>query len=224
MSWPLVALVAYIAYLLIAFGLRTLVQVRRTGSSGFKGLGGRVGSAEWIAGVLFTLALVLGAVAAVLQLLDVIKPTEELTAGWIQIAGLVLFVAGLVATFAAQVSMGDSWRIGVDESERTELVTTGAFRLVRNPIFAAMLPATLGITLMVPNPIALVAFVGLFVAIELQVRVAEEPYLERVHGDAYRDYAAKVGRFVPGLGLTPAASAGPRPPTASGAQGPGISL
>jgi protein-S-isoprenylcysteine O-methyltransferase Ste14 len=33
-----------------------------------------------------------------------------------------------------------------------------------------------------------------------QVRGAEEPYLLRVHGDAYRCYAARAGRFVPGIG------------------------
>ena len=31
--------------------------------------------------------------------------------------------------------MGESWRIGVDDHERTELVTRRAFRLARNPIF-----------------------------------------------------------------------------------------
>jgi len=37
--------------------------------------------------------------------------------------------------------------------------------------------------------------------IELQVRLVEEPYLTAKHGDSYRDYAARVGRFVPGVGL-----------------------
>jgi protein-S-isoprenylcysteine O-methyltransferase Ste14 len=44
------------------------------------------------------------------------------------------------------------------------------------------------------------AFVGLFVAIELQVRAVEEPYLLQMHGDAYADYAVRVGRFVPAMG------------------------
>jgi protein-S-isoprenylcysteine O-methyltransferase Ste14 len=38
-------------------------------------------------------------------------------------------------------------------------------------------------------------------SIEVQVRVVEEPYLLRVHGQVYRDYLATVGRFVPRLGL-----------------------
>jgi protein-S-isoprenylcysteine O-methyltransferase Ste14 len=49
--------------------------------------------------------------------------------------------------------------------------------------------------------VAIVGFALLVLTIELQVRVVEEPYLLTVHGDAYRDYLAGVGRFVPGVGL-----------------------
>lgn len=41
------------------------------------------------------------------------------------------------------------------------------------------------------------------VTIELQVRVVEEPYLSATHGQAYGDYAARVGRFIPGVGVNP---------------------
>jgi protein-S-isoprenylcysteine O-methyltransferase Ste14 len=71
---------------------------------------------------------------------------------------------------------------------------------VRNPIFAAMLPTALGLALMVPSWIALLGLGGLLLALELQVRAVEEPYLLSVHGDAYASYAARVGRFVPGVG------------------------
>ena len=96
--------------------------------------------------------------------------------------------------------MGDSWRVGVDPEERTELVTGGPFELVRNPIYSAMLPTVFGLVLMVPSVLAIAAFVALVVALELQVRLVEEPYLLQVHGDAYADYAARVGRFVPEWG------------------------
>jgi protein-S-isoprenylcysteine O-methyltransferase Ste14 len=101
---------------------------------------------------------------------------------------------------AAQIAMGESWRIGVDESERTELVTDGPFALARNPIFAAMLPTSLGLALMVPSWVAFAGLAALFIALELQVRVVEEPYLRRVHGRTYSDYASRVGRFFPGVG------------------------
>jgi protein-S-isoprenylcysteine O-methyltransferase Ste14 len=195
------ALALYAAYLALAFGLRTLIQVRRTGSTGFHGLGGHPGSAEWIAGVGFTVALLLGATAPLLALLEVVEPIAALDTPALLIGGFALAIAGIAATFYAQVAMGTSWRIGVDSAERTELVTTGPFALVRNPIFAAMLPTALGLTLLVPSWVALAGLAGLAIALELQVRVVEEPYLLSAHRDTYAGYAARVGRFVPGVGL-----------------------
>jgi protein-S-isoprenylcysteine O-methyltransferase Ste14 len=194
------ALILYAVYLLLAFGLRTLIQLRRTGSTGFHGLGGHPGSAEWIAGIGFALALLLGAAAPVLALLDVVEPVGALDVAAAHAAGIALAIVGIAATFYAQVAMGTSWRIGVDPGERTALVTAGPFALVRNPIFAAMLPTALGLTLLVPSWVALAGFAGLLVALELQVRVVEEPYLRQVHGEGYATYAARVGRFLPGVG------------------------
>jgi protein-S-isoprenylcysteine O-methyltransferase Ste14 len=193
------ALVLYVIWFLLAFGLRTLIQLRRTGESGFKGLGGSPGSLEWVAGVLFTLSLAIG-VAAPVAALAGLEPIDVLDEPAIAWAGLVVASVGVVLTLAAQLSMGNSWRIGVDESERTELVTEGAFTFVRNPIFSAMGVTAVGLVAMVPNVVAVIGLVAMAVAVELQVRRVEEPYLASVHGQAYLDYRARVGRFVPGLG------------------------
>lgn len=194
------ALGAYLVYLLLAFVLRTAVQLRRTGSSGFKGISGRPGSPEWLAGVLFVVALLVGFAAPVLALAGVAEPLDALDTAAAHAAGGALFVLGLAATLAAQFAMGTSWRIGVDESERTDLVTSGPFGYSRNPIFAAMIPTSIGLALMVPNAVAIAGVLALVAALHLQVRVVEEPYLRRAHGDVYTGYAARVGRFVPGLG------------------------
>lgn len=194
------ALAAYALYMALAFGLRTAIQLRRTGASGFEGVSGSPGSAEWWAGVLFGVAIAVGIAAPLLALLDVVEPIGALDVGAVHVAGIVLFGVGLAGTLAAQVAMGDSWRIGVDEQAKTELVTDGPFALVRNPIFAAMLPASAGLALMVPSVVALGGLAALVLALELQVRVVEEPYLLRVHGERYARYAARVGRFAPGVG------------------------
>ena len=194
------ALALYGVYMALAFGLRTWIQLRRTGESGFKGISGRPGSLEWIAGVLFVVAIGVGVAAPVLDVLDVLEPLEALDSAAVRSTGIAVFLAGLVGTLYAQIAMGESWRIGVDEQEQTALVTSGPFAVVRNPIFAAMLPASLGLALLVPNVVALAGLAALFIALEIQVRLVEEPYLLRRHGDSYRHYAARVGRFVPGLG------------------------
>lgn len=197
---PVLALSLYVAFIAVAFGLRTAIQVRRTGSSGVHRLSGPPGSAEWLAGVGFFVALGLGFAAPLLALLGVVEPIGTLDTAALHVAGAALAIAGIVATFLAQLAMGASWRVGVDPEERTALVTDGPFALVRNPIFSAMLPATLGLVLLVPSWIALLAFAGLLAAIELQVRAVEEPYLLRTHGTAYADYAMRVGRFAPAVG------------------------
>ncbi len=195
-----VALALYLLFLLLAFAWRTWLQRRRTGSSGFHGISGRPGSAEWTGGILFVVAIALGLAAPVLALAGVVDPIDDLERPAVQWLGLVLACVGIAATLASQMSMGASWRIGVDPAETTALITDGAFSIVRNPIFAAMLPFALGLALIVPSVVALAAVIALVMAVELQVRVVEEPYLLRAHADTYRGYAQRVGRFLPGIG------------------------
>jgi protein-S-isoprenylcysteine O-methyltransferase Ste14 len=195
------ALVLYGLSLILTFGVRIAVQLRRTGSTGLHGLPPDAGPLDWVAGGMFIAGLSMGGMAPILTLLGILEPIPSLDGSVGNSIGALLAVVGIVLTFAAQLAMGDSWRIGVDPEERTELVTDGPFKLVRNPIYSAMLPTVFGLMLMVPSVLALAAFVTLFAGLELQVRSVEEPYLLRVHGAAYVEYTARVGRFVPGLGV-----------------------
>jgi protein-S-isoprenylcysteine O-methyltransferase Ste14 len=198
---PLLALAGYAVFLALAFGLRAIVHHRRTGTTGFVGLGGRPGSIEWCAGLLFAVALVGGAAAPVAQLAGFLEPWDGRRSDAIHAIGAVLAIVGIGGTLWAQLAMGDSWRVGVDMGARTELVVaSGPFRWVRNPIFSWMTLASAGLVLLSPNALAVASFAALLVALEIQVRAVEEPYLMRTHGDAYRRYAASTGRFVPGVG------------------------
>jgi len=195
------ALTLLLAGLVAAFGARSWIHRRRTGSTGFRGLSGAPGSAEWWGGIFFAAALVLGAAGPALALTGATAPIA-LPAG-VQWAGLAVAIAGFVGVLAAQAGMGASWRIGVDTTERTGLVTSGMFAVVRNPIFTAMLTALLGLALLVTTAVTVAALVCLLLAVEIQVRLVEEveePYLLRTHGPAYARYAQRVGRFLPGLG------------------------
>lgn len=195
-----VALLLYFVYFALAFGLRMAYHRRVTGSSGFHGISGQPGSAEWTGGVLFLAALLFGALAALLDVLDVLAPLGILDGQFGRSASFGLYWGGLFSTLAAQFAMGKSWRIGVDENDRTELVTDGPFSVMRNPIFTAVIITSFALMLLVPNVLALIAFVGLVVSIEIQVRRVEEPYLLRTHDPEYARYAARVGRFIPLIG------------------------
>ena len=128
---------------------------------------------EWWGGVSSSLAIAAAVAAPILDLAGTLDPYEDLDSTGVQVAGVVLFAIGLVGTFALQIAMGDSWRVGVDEAERTELVTDGPFAVVRNPIYSTMLPAMAGIALLVPNPVSFGAIVLMIVALEIQTRLTK---------------------------------------------------
>ncbi len=198
-SRPLLALALLVLFYAVAFGLRTWQHLRSTGSTGFHGISGRPGSAEWMGGVLFVVGILFSFFAALGETMGWLAPSWQ-PGPWGAAAGVVVTLAGILSTYAAQVGMGRSWRIGVREDERTQLVIDGPFAVVRNPIFSCMLLTAAGLLLLLPNTLSAAALVCLLVAVELQVRFVEEPYLLRTHGQSYRDYAGRVGRFVPGFG------------------------
>jgi protein-S-isoprenylcysteine O-methyltransferase Ste14 len=188
------------AFLMIAFGLRTLVHFRRTGSSGFRALpryaaaGERAGVALLFAGGLLSAAGAIGDAAGLLSTIDLLEPRG------VRLAGAAIAIAGLILTVVAQFNMGASWRIGVDSSEQTDLITAGLFQYVRNPIFLGMLIFWVGAGVATPNILCLVSPLLALAGMELQVRLVEEPYLLKAHGDTYRQYASRTGRFFPWFG------------------------
>jgi protein-S-isoprenylcysteine O-methyltransferase Ste14 len=99
----------------------------------------------------------------------------------------------------AQLHLGASWRIGIDEGACPGLVTGGLYRFCRNPIFFGMFLAVAGLAVLQPTWLSAVAVVGAVAAVRAQV-LEEESYLLTTYGDAYRAYARRVGRFAPGLG------------------------
>jgi protein-S-isoprenylcysteine O-methyltransferase Ste14 len=203
LSRAALALALYLAWLVLAFGARTLVQLRRTGDSGLRVHAGPVGSPAWWAKAGFLAALLAGAAAPLATLIGPLDFVAVLDGGWVGWLGTAVALAGIAMTFVAQLAMGDSWRVGVDPGERTELVTAGVFSVVRNPVFSAMAVTAAGLALLAPNPLALGALAATIISLEVQVRVVEEPHLRRVHGRAYQRYESEVGRFLPGVGRAP---------------------
>ncbi|MCP3991147.1 MAG: isoprenylcysteine carboxylmethyltransferase family protein [Actinomycetia bacterium] len=194
-----VVLVLYVVWFLVVVALRVLVQKRRTGDTGLRLEGGqeRPGSIERVAGRLFVFGLFFG-LATPLADLHGLEPIVSGRA--LQLAGAVLVIAGVAATSLAQFHMGSEWRIGVSRHEHTDLIVTGPFASVRNPIYTAIIVTAIGFVLMIPNWIGLVAVGLLVVTIELQVRFVEEPHLSTLHGPSFDEYRSRVGRFVPWVG------------------------
>jgi protein-S-isoprenylcysteine O-methyltransferase Ste14 len=76
------------------------------------------------------------------------------------------------------------------------LVTTGIHGWTRNPIYLGMFLLYGGIGVTAQSPWPLILTLPLAVTIRYGVVAREEAYLERRFGDAYRDYNARVRRWL----------------------------
>jgi protein-S-isoprenylcysteine O-methyltransferase Ste14 len=76
------------------------------------------------------------------------------------------------------------------------LVTTGIHGWSRNPIYVGMFVIYAGIGLAARSPWVLVLTLPLAITVRYGVVAREEAYLERRFGDAYRDYKARVRRWL----------------------------
>ncbi len=114
---------------------------------------------------------------------------------WVRIVGAFVGICGVAVFILAVVTMRDSWRAGVSETERTELVTSGVYQLSRNPAFLGFDLVYIGILLMFFNWVLLAVSVFAGVMFHLQIVNVEEDFLARTFGQAYLDYRKKVHRY-----------------------------
>ena len=122
-------------------------------------------------------------------------PLTYLGSDALTISGLFILGVSLIWTSAAQINMHASWRVGIDEKQKTELVNTGIFRVSRNPIYLGMIASILGLFLVTPNAFTILLLALGYVLIQVQVRL-EEDFLYKMHGKAYLDYKESVRRFI----------------------------
>ena len=192
------ALVVLVAWLVLVTGFPTYLAYRRTGVMPLL-VRAEAWSPQWWARCISTLGVGFAFAAPVVELAG-FAPFAALDHPLGRCAGLALALAGIAGTLGAQSAMGVSWRPDVDPESRSPLVTSGPFGLVRNPVLTCTATTAIGLALMVPNSFAILMLAAFITAWEIQVRLVEEPYLKRVHGQKYREYAARTGRFLPLIG------------------------
>ena len=200
MRW--VPLGGVLATLAIAFLWRPWLQRSRYGHHGI--LLFRGGAAQHVrdafAVALFALLIAQSLVAALApESLPLAQADRRAPAGLRLGCGALLMLAGLVLLVTAQLELGASWRIGIDEAAKPGLVTSGVYSFSRNPIFLALLIVVAGYTLLIPTFLSAALLAGGYVGTRLQI-AAEEAYLVRVYRHHYLTYARRVGRLAPGIG------------------------
>lgn len=111
-----------------------------------------------------------------------------------------LTIGGAAALFFwAARTMGANWSIVARMRQGHELVTGGPFALVRHPIYLAMLLFLLSLAAATAHERSLWLALPVFVTGTLIRTTREEALLLAQFGGAYRDYASRVKRFIPGM-------------------------
>ncbi len=190
------SLILMIVFLFFAIGMRVLVQRIKTGDFGVRVASHDAPLVEILPGSIFVLTFCVALVLVVLGHLGSIIADFDFPL-WTRWSAFVLGLSGVLVTVLSQHQMGDAWRIGVDQEEVTELKTRGVYARTRNPIYFGILLFWIGLCLTFSNLWLWLCAGVCWVCIELIVRKIEEPYLEKVHGESFRDYATKTNRYLP---------------------------
>jgi protein-S-isoprenylcysteine O-methyltransferase Ste14 len=111
---------------------------------------------------------------------------------WVAALGAL---ACLAATIQCWRRMGRDWRMDISD-RNTSLITDGLFAKVRHPIYALQIALVAATAIVLPSP-AMLGVAALHVILMNVKARSEEAHLARMHGDAYRRYTERTGRFVP---------------------------
>lgn len=112
------------------------------------------------------------------------------------LAVAILLLGGAIIV-ASQFGMGRSWRVGVPSKKNhvDELVVSGLHRVSRNPVYLGIMIFLTGGVIAAPGPFMLFAAGVSFLGLTMIIR-QEERYLEERFGDEYREYKARVRRWI----------------------------
>ena len=81
--------------------------------------------------------------------------------------------------------------------QTSELKTTGIYARTRNPIYFSWWLSSIGITLTIHNVWLLLLIPIQWVLLTVVIRITDEKWLYELHGEAYKDYCARVNRWIP---------------------------
>ena len=180
------------------YTLRIIVAKRQIGASPV--YTGKFGTLHWTTHTLFRVfrVLILGVCLARLawpDFDDFLITFDDLWHSAVLILGCGLLLASFFAIIAIHVYMGENWRSGTRADDRTRLITTGPFKLSRNPMMLCVILGQVGLFLALPTLFTLVCLIVGVWAVIAQMLV-EERSLQQRFGAEYDIYRARTPRWL----------------------------
>jgi len=118
---------------------------------------------------------------------------------WRTTLSVIFLILAAVLSWSSARTLGRQWRFDAGLNVDHELVTSGAYRFVRHPIYSSMLCMLLGTGFMVaPMLVLAISAVIFIVGTEIRVRI-EDNLLASRFGDRFIEYQRTVGAYIPFL-------------------------
>jgi protein-S-isoprenylcysteine O-methyltransferase Ste14 len=115
---------------------------------------------------------------------------------WLQWFGVLPIVFGSVLLVAFERELSRARTSANPYRPTTAIVTTGPFRMSRNPAYLGMAVIYVGLALVADAPWALATLIPALLVIQLGVIAREERYLESRFGDQYLSYKRQTRRWI----------------------------
>ena len=109
--------------------------------------------------------------------------------------GFLLGLLGDGIFLTSVLTMRDSWRAGIPDRDKTELITSGIYAYSRNPAFLGFDLMYLGTFLLLGNWLTGLCSAFAILTLHLQI-LQEERFLEAAFGEPYRRYRAQTARYL----------------------------
>lgn len=113
----------------------------------------------------------------------------------LQWTGLGISAIGVAFFTVAMMTMADSWRAGIPDKDRAELVQSGIYRISRNPAFVGFDLMYIGLLLAFPNILHLAFALFPVIMLDLQIK-QEEEFCRGAFGREYEEYCKRVRRYL----------------------------
>ena len=110
--------------------------------------------------------------------------------------GLFLFALSIIMGWFFSAQLRESWRVGVHDNQKTELIQSGIYKYIRNPYFLSYYSMFIGQFLVRPS-FVMVVLIAITIAIFHRMVLKEEAYLFTIHGKEYEEYKNITGRYIP---------------------------
>ena len=111
------------------------------------------------------------------------------------IIGMTLVSIGFIFEILGAKELGVNFRIELPKEE-TELITSGIYRVMRNPMVFSIYLSVIGTFFIVPNLLTLIILIFSIITFDAKAR-NEEKFLLNRFGKDYEEYKRKVGRYFP---------------------------